>query len=354
MAYQWPLDPQDLFEDRHPQMIATGLPPDDIEAVRAAVREMWPDRPGGWVHEWSQRAAQYAADGRHDLAALAYGWAKFPCLADDAKRAALHGQLQQYQLAAPGFGVELRRQILDVPHLGGTTPVPVHLLAPADLPDDAPVLLASGGVDTWKMDLHPMFVILAQHLRARVMAFDIAGTGESAVPMTPDGGTEIVRGLIAHARSLTDGRVAHIGFSMGGYFSAWSGLTGAVDAAVDLGGPVDAAFTQLVRAPAGMGGIVGNALGFDHAPAPEKIEERLSAFSLRPLLDQDTNAPMLVVNGADDVLVPQRDTLVFEGRPDTQVHILSGAGHCGKGKVPETSGLVLTWLQAALGVEAQG
>ncbi|MGW1213876.1 hypothetical protein ACWD5F_30085 [Streptomyces sp. NPDC002499] len=29
---------------------------------------------------------------------------------------------------------------------------------------------------------------------------------------------------------------------------------------------------------------------------------RTAEFSLRPLLDQDRNSPMLVVNGADDVI----------------------------------------------------
>jgi len=51
---------------------------------------MWPDAPGGWVYEWSGLAARYAGEGSHQLAALAYGWAKFPTLADDFKRGAMH------------------------------------------------------------------------------------------------------------------------------------------------------------------------------------------------------------------------------------------------------------------------
>lgn len=33
---------------------------------------------------------------------------------------------------------------------------------------------------------------------------------------------------------------------------------------------------------------------------------------------------MLVINGADDVHVPQHDTLVFEGRRDTVVELIPG------------------------------
>src|ERR1700752_2067118 len=118
MPYQWPLDPRELFTERYPHMVNTGLPPSDVDAVRAAAVEMWPDRPGGWVHEWSELGARYAADGRHDLAALAYGWAKSPALADDAKRLAFARQREQYELASPNFPVDFERRVLELPYEG--------------------------------------------------------------------------------------------------------------------------------------------------------------------------------------------------------------------------------------------
>ncbi|MGW6421831.1 alpha/beta hydrolase family protein [Nocardia sp. NPDC055053] len=348
MSYQWPLDPADLFVERYPQMVNTGLPAADVDAARAAITEMWTDAPGGWVREWSRLAARYAGQGRHDLAALAYGWAKFPTLADDAKRAALANQLTQYQLAAPGFGVDFDRRVLDLPYRDTTTAVPVHVLAPAGLPADAPVLLASGGVDTWKMDLHQIFAASALRLGVRVLAFDIPGTGESAIPMTSDGGAHVVRGLVEYARTLGNGVVAHLGISMGGHYSARSGLAGEVDAAVVLGGPVEAAFTGTGLSRFGMDGIVGNALGFDQRPTPEELSARFAAFSLRPLLDQDRNAPMLIVNGADDVHIPQHDTLVFQGRRDTRVHLIPDTGHCAVTKLPEVIPTMFDWLERIL------
>ena len=242
MSYQWQLNAQELFGERYPQMINTGLPVRDVDAVRAAITDMWTDSPGGWLYEWSKLAASYAEAGSHQQASLAYGWAKFPTLADESKRIALQNQLEQYLLAAPAFGVEFQRYVLELPHQRGTTAVPVHLFAPFDLPPDGPVVIASGGVDSWKMDLHGLMVALTTGLGVRVLAFDIAGTGESSIPMTGSGGAEIVRGLVAHARALGNGVVAHVGISMGGYYSARSGLAGEVDAAVVLGGPVEAAF----------------------------------------------------------------------------------------------------------------
>ena len=158
MSYQWPVDAKDLFGERYPQMINTGLPEPDVDAVRASITEMWRDAPGGWVQEWSALAARYASQGSHQLAALAYGWAKFPTLADDAKRVALRNQIEQYLLAAPDFGVDFERRVLEVPYQDGTTAVPVHVFAAHGLPADAPVLLTSGGVDSWKMDVHGILV----------------------------------------------------------------------------------------------------------------------------------------------------------------------------------------------------
>ncbi|WP_369386661.1 alpha/beta hydrolase family protein [Streptomyces sp. CG1] len=348
MSYQWKVDARELFGERYAQMVNTGLPVGDVDAVRAAITDMWTEGPGGWGQEWSRLGSRYAAAGSHQLAALAYGWAKFPTLADEFKRAALARQLEQYQLAAPGFGVEFRREVLALPYRGGTTAVPVHLLAPFDLPADRPVVIASGGVDTWKMDVHTLLEVLATQLRVRVLAFDIAGTGESQVPMSPDGGAQIVSGLIAHARTLGNGVVGHLGISMGGYFSARSGLAGEVDAAVVLGGPAEYAFTRGGSLRFGMDGIVGNAIGFDHQPTPEELSAKFAAFSLRPLLDRDTNAPMLIVNGADDVHVPQEDTLVFQGRRDTDVQLVADTGHCAVSKFPVVIPAILDWFGRAL------
>ncbi|MFJ1748509.1 alpha/beta fold hydrolase [Streptomyces sp. NPDC088116] len=116
----------------------------------------------------------------------------------------------------------------------------MHVFTPPAAAGKGPVLLVSGGVDSWKMDMHGLLVTLCSHVGLPVVAFDIPGTGDSQVPMSPDG-AEIARGLIAHARTLGNGIVAHVGISMGGHYSARSGLAGEADAAIVLGaagGPV--------------------------------------------------------------------------------------------------------------------
>ena len=113
------------------------------------------------------------------------------------------------------------------------------------------------------------------------------------------------------------------------------------------GGPVEAAFARR-EARFGMDGIVGNALGFDAPPSADALAARLGSFSLRRLLDGSTNAPMLVVNGADDVHVPRHDALVFEGRAATEVRLIPDAGHCATTKLPEVLTLVVEWIRTTL------
>ena len=47
MSFQWPVDTKDLFDERNPQMVNTGLPAQDVDAVHSAITEMWLDTPGG-------------------------------------------------------------------------------------------------------------------------------------------------------------------------------------------------------------------------------------------------------------------------------------------------------------------
>jgi esterase FrsA len=67
---------------------------------------------------------------------------------------------------------------------------------------------------------------------------------------------------------------------------------------------------------------------------------------------------MLVINGADDYFVPQADTLVFEGRAKTEVHLLPNTGHCavlanpehgGVSKLTEVIDLIAHWLPEQIG-----
>lgn len=347
--YTYEIDPQAMFTDRYAQFVKFGIPSDDVDGVRAATTDMWSDGPGGWVYEWSKLAQSYADSGDHPLAATAYGFAKFPCLNSAARVRAMDNQLAQYELAAEHFPVRFERRTIEISHRGGTITIPVHLYSSDGEYASRPVLIASGGVDTFKMDFHPWCLAFTVNAGVTTLAFDNPGTGECPVALD-DHADEVIVGIADYARSIGDGRVAHFGMSFGGNFSAMSGLTGAVDLAVDLGGPVVDAFdpAHVAALPYGMHDIIGNAMHYDHSPTLDELGEGLHALSRRDLLAQPANAPMLVINGADDYFVPASDTQIFEGRSETEVHLMAGTGHVAMSRAAEVVPMIVDWLQRHL------
>lgn len=344
--YTYDIDPQAMFEDRTHQFAAFGIPLTDINGVRAAVTDMWADAPGGWVYEWSKLAASYAEAGDHGLAAYAYGCAKFPCLTDDARVAALGKQLEHFELAAKDFPVQFERRIIAVSYQGGEIEVPVHLYSVDGVYPARPVLIAHGGVDTFKMDFHPFCLAFTLHAGVTTLAIDMPGTGESSVPLDVSA-DEMIAGVVDFARTIGDGRVAHFGMSFGGNFSAMSGLTELVDAAIDLGGPVLHSFTaeHAAKLPYGMRDIIGNAMHLDRTPSTDELVRRMAGLTRQSLLSRPANSPMLVINGADDYFIPQSDTRVFQGRADTDVHLIEGTGHCAMSKAAQVIPMINGWLR---------
>jgi esterase FrsA len=349
MSYEFDVDTAALFGERCPQWVSLGLPAADLDRVRTAITTMWTDGPGGWTYELSALARGYAGRGDNYLASLAYGAAKFPVLASEAKREAHRRQAAEYAKAAPGFGMAFERRIVHLPYRGATMAVPVHLLSAAGDYSQEPVLLFSGGLDTWKMDLHLLAAAFARGARVTVMAFDQPGTGETQAPLDAYA-DEVIQGLIAEARRLGNGTAAHFGLSFGGNFAAMSGLSAAVDAAIDLGGPVQASFEagNIQHLMFGMADIAGNAYGFTVPPTLAQQAAACRPFNRGALLRQHRNAPMLVINGADDVHVVQADTLAFRGRPGTEIILVPGTGHCAASKLPQIIPVMIGWLRARL------
>ena len=350
MGYTYDIDAKAMFEDRAGEFVGLGVPRADVTAMQNAITDMWADAPGGWVYEWSGLARKHAEAGEMFLASLAYGCAKFPCLANEARRVALGKQVETYLAAAPGFPVKFERRIIDLAYGSATVKVPVHLYSATGEYEGRPVLLFNGGVDTWKMDSHGICIALAQHLPVTVVAFDQPGTGETPVPLAKEA-DEIVLGLVAEARRIGNGKVAHFGMSFGANYSAMTGLLRVVDASIILGGPVDQAFApeNLQKLPYGMRDIIGNDMGFDEQPEVPDFISAVQKLERRDLLARTDNAPLLVINGADDYFVPQADTLLFEGRNQCEVHLIPGTGHCAFSKLPEVMGLAMHWLPARLG-----
>lgn len=352
MPFTFPLDPAEIFAERARQFRGWGIPRGVIERVRARVDDAWRDGAGGWTTEWVREAEAAERAGRLLLAAVCFGAAKFPGLMTDARREAYARQLATYLAAAAEFPCAFERRELAVPYRGGHTRVAAHLFAPRGRGGAAaPLVVLSGGVDTWKMELHRIALLFVRLGGFRVAAIDMPGTGESAIPLAPD--AEVVyRGALEAVRGASL-RTASFGLSAGGPWAAKLVLTGAVDAGVDLGGPVGAAprdGAALLRMPNGMPGIVANAVGLAAMPPPEEAGKLVELFSLRAggLLTPRATPPLLAVNGSDDAYVPAADLDVFRAFPNATVWSIANATHCAAEKIAPVLLAIVAWLRVQL------
>ncbi|MFJ6730484.1 alpha/beta hydrolase [Streptomyces sp. NPDC091281] len=319
-----------LFDERGRQFAAWGIPESLVARARAAISTMWGTGPGTWVTEWGRLAQEAERSDRLLLAAQLWGAARFPSLATDERVAAHKEQLRCYLQASARFPVEFRRRAVELPVGGAVGDLMVHEFARRGRRRPG-VLLMSGGVDTWKIEIHRMALATAKVTGLKVVAVDMAGTGENPLPLSPDADVQLAA-LIRVLRAEHPGEpVLSFGLSFGGHWSVKLAARRLVDGAVAIGGPTGAAgeHANPLDFPYGMAGIAGNAMGLDRLPDERTAAELLDGYSLRRqgLLDGD-RAPLLAINGDRDQYVPYDDTAALAGPPDTSVWIVRDATHC--------------------------
>jgi esterase FrsA len=348
-VFTFPLDPDDLFEERARQFVGWGIPRRTVAEVRAEVRDMWSEERGGWTPAWLARADRAVERGRWLEAALCCGAAKFPVMATPLRERAYERQIECFLRAAGELRLGFERRELSVPYRDGTTTAMVHLYSRRGRPVPAALML-SGGVDTWKIELHRLATILVRATGLGVIAIDMPGTGESEVSLAPDSDRILSAALAAASNEIGAGRTGFFGISFGGHWAAKLALGGAVGAAVDLGGPVAASFERegVDRLPHGMSGIVANAAGFDRMPAVSEVAELLREFSLRPDLARAGGSPLLVVNGSADPYVPPSDATDFESRPEATVWLVRDGEHCASDRIRRVMPAIIGWIAREL------
>ncbi|WP_113704744.1 alpha/beta hydrolase [Nonomuraea lactucae] len=345
--FTFPVDPQAIFDERTAQFLAWGIPKATIAQARTEIRDMWGTAGDGWTPTWARHAEQARSEGRLLRAALCWGAARFPSLATPERRLANQRQLDCYLAAAARFTTRFTREVLRVDGV----PVPAHLFQ-RRRGRPRGVMVLSGGVDTWKMELHRLAVSTALTTGLLVAAIDMPGTGESVQPLGPDS-DRVLSGVVDLLRKRHGLPVAFLGLSFGGHWAAKLAMLGQVDAAVCLGGPTGAADERVdvLNLPYGMAGIIGNALGLDSLPGPGLVTELLDKFSLRGqgLLEAEGRAPLLAVNGANDQYIPLGDTTRLAGHPGTTVWIVRDATHCAPEHFKPMIVAIWGWLLGHLG-----
>jgi esterase FrsA len=351
--YCFDLDPQQLLDERSEQMKGWGIPERTLSAMRHSIKDMWSSSAGGWCFEWA-RCASDAERSRNWLkAAMLYGAAKFPVTNTDDRKRAFADQIRCYLLASSGFHCAFERRSISVEYRGKTEHVPLHIYQrrAKRIDPTCPVIFVSGGVDTWKIEMHRLWVALAQFGGFRVVALDMPGTGESTVSLASD--SEIIyQSVIQAFQSHRAVKTGILGVSFGGHWAAKLALLGSVTAAVDIGGPVglEPGIPEPHSYPNGMAGIVGCALGLSSAPTAEQLRSELARFYFckQGLTQATPHTPLLVINGSDDPYVPMSDTTGFRNVPGARVWLVNGAYHCAAEKLPRIMPGVIAWLRSQL------
>jgi esterase FrsA len=342
----FPFSIDELFAERAAQFLSWGIPPADLERARGTIVDAWRDSAGGWSFEWNRLAEEHAARQAWLPAALCLGAARFPVAATPLRREATERQIEYFVRAAAGFPMPVRRRVIDVSYRARATPVALHEYLPRD--PAAPLVLVSGGVDTFKIEMHQLCLFLGGMAGLRVAAVDMPGTGESQLPLAEDAEVVYLGVLRALRGAATAAGV--FGMSFGGHWALKLGLLGAVDFAVAIGGPTgEATPAEKGGLPNGMGGILRAALGMpqaaDHALLAAALRRfDLSAFAL------DRLPPTLIVNGELDPYVPPASYARLRGSDKVSAWIVRGDGHCAARSLRP----LLPALRAWIGSTAKG
>jgi esterase FrsA len=316
---------------------------------------MWTEGPGGWVYEWSLLAEEAEKKNDYLLASLIYGCAKYPCLFNESKHEAFNKQLQALLKATETFPYKFERKVEMVTYKGITIPFVYHIIY-AENPKRAPVLILSGGIDTYKMDVHMRGVALAKATGANIIMIDMPGTGESQVASAPDNDL-LYKDFITKIRPIGNGKVGYIAFSFGAYWAARLAMAHLVDAAVAVGAPMNDAFLNkkiedgtILQPKLGMRGILPYAFKLDGVVPDAVLLNKLKAFSLEQLglMKNIQTAPLILINGDNDPYIPKSDVTKFEGIANIETKIIPNSGHCASTKIGEVMPWVIGWLKEKL------
>ncbi len=335
------------------RLAAMGLPDDVAASALHRVRAV-----RDWDHAWTWAAQCFLGESRvHERtghreaaalsqrhAALSYHLAGMLVFDDARKTRALRASASS--LFARSLSV-LRPAVLRVDIPWRTTLLPGYLVKPENQPEPAPLLLMLNGASTSKEEtLLWSDAFVANGLA--VLALDWPGSGESALSVGPipdcDDFTEGVFELARAEPGIDAGRVALLGFSLGGAIAALAAAADRrVSAIVAVTPPYDPQ-SWLARAqPLLKRHLAALAGGVD------EMAELAEAFALPGVLER-TRCPVLVLGAGRDLIVPPEEALRYcaaAGERGTLIWYPDGS-HGLYEALPEWTAEVARWLVMVL------
>jgi esterase FrsA len=338
----------------------------DQAAALATIERLSGLQPEPWTEAWGALAEDYAARARaatapaerHPLWDQAYQAAflgRYP-VPNHPLKAKLYDRAREYFLEATALE-KPPLEVVDVPFEGRPgegDKVRFYLTRPEGV-ERPRVVLAWGGIDTWKEESHARLGALLRTRGLAAVLIDIPGTGESPVLASVDAERQYtpVFDYLATRTDLDGSRCGVIGASFGGYWAMKLAYTHRdhVAAAVNWGGGVHITFTPqwqersrdatsyLMDLMAARARIFGGSTFEDYV-------ERCPQLSLldQGLLDA-ASSPILLVNGRDDQQNSIDDLYLSLDHGDPKAARVFDGGHMGQGPTVPT---IVDWICSQL------
>ena len=358
-----------FVEERFGGWVEAGANEEELDATLKRIHDPLGSGPGSWVYELSLTASRHELaaseaelDGdtaeaarEYSIAAVYYYIARFPFVSSPAKAEAYRKHIDCYLKTAESFDPPLK--IVNIPFEGK------EIIGYMRIPDVVrpPVVVVTGGVDTWKSDVDTQVeAMLAEGLA--VFAFDMPGTGESQWPLEPNS-DRVYTAVIDYLKTRSDLDGENVGVflqSFAGLFAVKLALVDPnVKAAVNIGGPIHLAYTaeHIKKVPDVMIATIANAMGNDPDIGFKKMVATAEPMSLgsQGLLKQpERQAALLSINGDQDPLVPIDDLYIISKSGIVQEEwVYEGDGHCAPNNMHEFAPKAAAWLKGYLTPQAE-
>ncbi|MEH6550011.1 MAG: alpha/beta hydrolase [Pseudomonadales bacterium] len=328
--------------------------------------------PGTWVYENSEVgeklviAANNALASGHEQDAIEYykaasahfGVARYPFIhSPSAQQAYAKHNMAYYRfLELSGVPVEHIRISFEGKEIVG------NLYKPQTLPeqDKFPLVVVSGGIDTWKNELVTTIEPMLEQGFA-VFAMDLPGTGESQWRLEPNSERIYARAIdfLKQRKDIDETRLAVSLRSFGGHFAVKLALVDEdIKAAINIGGPITFGDGEVWPLPRFMLLTLGAGFGMDKEEFNDVeagrlvLQKKLAALSLRSqglLKPTEHQAKLLTINGDQDRLVPTGEIFsITTAGIKQEIWLYLNDGHCaGKNShiyIPESA----AWLRQQL------
>jgi esterase FrsA len=322
----------------------------DEDSARNAIAALPGLDPESWASTWGAVADRFAAEGDWVQAYRFSFLGRYPVPNHPAKA-------RQYERARDFF---MKAASLDDPPVervsvtvdGGE--LPFYVLRPAGV-ERPPVVMVWGGIDTWKEEMYERTGTLFRSKGFAVLLVDIPGVGESPVRAGPDAErqwTPVFEWLAAQ-HDLDAERVAAVGASFGGYWAMKLAYTHRerLRGCVNWGGGVHITFTPEWQERSRNASSYLMDLMFARARifGGETFDDYVARCSELSLLDQglldEPSAPLLLVNGRDDVQNSIDDIYLSLDHGDPKAARVFDGGHMGEGPVVPT---IVAWVTERL------